>query len=177
MKKQILLDCDGVLADFVTASLELHGKTFEDANVDKWDYFHDWGVTDREFFEPMGYDFWANIEPFPWAQDLLNVLSKHEVTICTAPILNPECFAAKAEWINKHFDIPFQNIMIGKKKWLMAGNGILVDDSEKNIEKFRAAGGRAYLFPQPYNEAGKRGETPEYFIEYIGRILNGYAND
>ena len=46
----------------------------------------------------------------------------------------------------------FRRYALTPQKHLLAGpNRILIDDNDRNIEAFRAAGGIGILFPQPWN--------------------------
>lgn len=147
----ILLDVDGVLADFVGAALKAHGR---DGPVSRYDFWQDWGITADTFWEPLrGRDFWRTIRPYPWAKVLLAELRKlGTVYIATAPNRDPECIAAKLWWLKRHLNVLSDDVMCGKHKWLMASpSTILIDDGEHNVSAFVAAGGKAILFPQPYN--------------------------
>lgn len=154
MNKTILLDCDGVLCDFVTGSIKAHKKeNFTHDDVKHWSYFEDWGMTAEEFFKGvMGYDFWFNLEPYPWAHELVEKIGVDNFVITTAPTMDPECVQAKINWLYKHFNILMTNIMVGSRKELMARpDVVLIDDSPSNIKKFSEAGGQTILFPQPWN--------------------------
>lgn len=153
----ILLDSDGVMANFVNASLKAHNRPETHNDIHKWNYFLDWGITPAQFWAPMmTYDFWVNIEPYEWAHNLLARLQDiADVTILTAPSShNPHCASAKAEWFRQHFGLTNDDLMVGSKKWLMAKpEHVLVDDSPDNIRMFEAHGGTGILFPQPWNSA------------------------
>lgn len=157
-----LLDCDGVLCDFVTGSIKAHnisGYTHDD--VKHWSFFEDWGMSATEFFDGVkGYDFWFNLEPYPWAHKFVETLGLDNFVITTSPTMDPECVQAKLDWLYKHFNILMTNVMVGSRKELMAKSGMtLIDDSLSNVAKFKLHGGNALLFPQPWNGGEGNWET------------------
>ena len=163
---KILLDLDGVLADFVSATLVRHRRGESHDQILKWDYFTDWGMTDAEFWAPLrGGGFWTGIKPYPWAREFYRKLATlGEVTIATAPNLDPECIPAKIKWVEQHLGVDQDHVMCGRRKHLMASPGtLLIDDGPHNIARHitelaanlegdhELAGRHAILFPQPWN--------------------------
>jgi hypothetical protein len=155
MISHILIDVDGVLADFITASLRVHGQpNFE---VTEWNYFKEMGLSATKFWagiDAHGAAFWADIEPYPWKDHLLQMAQGvAPFTLATSPSLNPLCAAGKIQWMRKHIEESFHDYMIGTRKQLMARPDVLlIDDSDANVARFMDAGGQAVLFPQPWNE-------------------------
>lgn len=157
--RHILLDMDGVIADFMGAILELHGQR---ELADKWpdgeaDYAVVLGMTKDEFWKPvdgLGGRFWAEFPPYPWLNELLTLLRETApFTISTSPSRSAACASAKVEWLREHFQEPlYMDFMIGTQKYLLAKpDVVLIDDQHKNIDQFREHGGQAILFPQPWN--------------------------
>lgn len=151
----ILLDCDGVLADFISAAIKRHKK---DMSVDEWKVWNhheeDWGMTDEEFWIPLkGEDFWYNLEFYPWSKELLNNLQRlGKVTIVTAPTKDPGCFSGKYRWLTEKLNINHDDIIIGRSKHLLANKySILIDDNPRNIMEFVLRGGNGVTFPQPWS--------------------------
>lgn len=154
--KTVLLDCDGVLCDFVSGALAVHGRSHEGHDsVTSWNFFEVWGMTDSEFYsKTKGYDFWFNLKPYDGAVEFYAELSKLTTpVISTAPVMDPECPQAKINWLYHNFGIIMTNVMVGSQKQLMAKpTTLLIDDSPSNVKKFREAGGQAILFKQPWND-------------------------
>ena len=154
MKLEILLDCDGVLADFHKAAAERHGKSPE---INTWWFWQEeWHITTKEFWDKCrGRDFWENMDLLPWATELYHSLYiLGNVTICTAPSNDDECAAGKHAWLRKHFGLRPGESMVTARKYLTSGriNHILIDDSPDGVEKFQSLGGRAILFPRSWND-------------------------
>lgn len=157
----IFLDMDGVLCDFVGAAFKLHGKEFDPCMFPRGQYALEpvLGVTTKEFWtriDEAGQSFWEDLEPYPWAIDLVNALDQFaSVVISTSPSRHSSSYAGKRRWLQKHgmHKIPS---MFGANKFLMSRPGrVLVDDSERNTEMWDLHGGLAVLFPQPWNEADR----------------------
>jgi len=159
----IYLDLDGVLADFTGAACAVHGRPKHLVRGWNW-YRDDWGMSDECFWHPietLGSAFYANyVRPFPWAYELLNDVRRYgHVIILTASPLHPGLAASKVEWIKKHLGaVPVmttcgnRDVRPAYLKGLLAGpESVLIDDSDDNTEVFRRNGGRAILFPQPWN--------------------------
>jgi 5'(3')-deoxyribonucleotidase len=158
----IFLDMDGVLTDFVSATVALHGRAevldawpLGDRNVPAV-----LGISRTEYWrliDEQGASFWAGLAPFPWFEELVALVRQFApMTILTAPSLSPCCLDGKVQWLYNHFPKVrgkrFTDFIIGPQKHLLAQpSRVLIDDAEKNIEDFRAAGGDAILFPQPWN--------------------------
>jgi len=74
-----------------------------------------------------------------------------EVTILSAPSWDPDCSRQKYQWLQKHLKIKSEKVIMGNRKELLAGNGILIDDSLNNVNRFKMAGGDAILIPSTWN--------------------------
>lgn len=155
MIEQILLDQDGVLADFHTACLTAHGRQdlIHGWPEGRWDMDGVMLMSPSEWWKPLdNYGFWRNVRPYPGARSFYNELrSRAPVTICTSPSESADCAKAKIEWLREHIDAKVK-YMIGSQKWLMGKpQNLLVDDYDRNVDMFREAGGMAYLLPRVWN--------------------------
>lgn len=159
---RFILDMDGVLADFIESALrELNTVYNKNVSVKeyardfgKWEICDYYGIPEEDFWYIVNNtpDFWLNIKPYPWTKSLYNKLSKlGEVTVVSSPSASPTSVLQKLLWLKKHLDISPGNCFIGGRKYLMAGNGILIDDYHVNIDKFERAGGHGILVPSNWN--------------------------
>lgn len=151
----ILLDMDGVLANFVKATSAAHGREYLPESITQFNMAELWGLSAEEFWSPLsGALFWEDIEPYPWAEELLSELRAiAPVTICTAPSRDPHCAGGKLAWLKRELKIKPHEVVLCNKKYLLARpSNILIDDSDSKIKAFGSQGGRTILFPQPWNE-------------------------
>lgn len=174
--EHILLDMDGVLVDFSGAACALHGKP--GTEILSWDMWNYLGLeTEDDFWgkiDAVGVDFWTGLNKYPWFDQLFALLSGYPWTIATTPSKDPTSAYGKRVWLGQQFGRDFTNYMLGKQKHLLAKPGVLlIDDSDKNIRLFREAGGKAILFPQPWNH--NRSLTGDR-IEYVRSQLNIYRS-
>lgn len=171
MIKHILLDIDGVLADFVTGALEIHGRPYH--KVTHWNFFESMGISADEFWRKIdekGIDFWASLKAYPWLMYLVNTVEHFcpDWTLATSPSIHHSCYAGKRLWVQRQFGKYFTRCMIGSQKHLMSREGVvLIDDSDDNCRKFMEKGeGISILFPQPWNKLSYI-EDPEEKINYV----------
>lgn len=154
MIKNILLDCDGVLADFWEGAYKAHNRPYNVDEVKHWDFWETWGITAEEFWEPLrGEAFWDGLPKYPWSDKLYDELCElGRVVIVTSPSNCPYASTGKTKWLQRNFGVRPKDIFIGGNKDLMARpSNLLIDDYPVNIEKFKAEGGHTILFPQPWN--------------------------
>lgn len=178
----ILLDMDGVIADFVGSAIRLFGR--EDLlstwPCGQWCIAKALGISEVDFWgkiDVRGRHFWERLDFYPWAFRLTGMLTSFAPwTICTSPSHHPESLAGKLAWLHSCFGFPFRNYFMGSAKHLFARPGtVLVDDSDKNVSDFQAAGGKSILFPQPWNAlyAIQMGEDK---LDYVERQLREIAS-
>lgn len=162
MSYKILLDMDGVLADFYGYAMKLHGiETWPAPSKRGVDQLL--GISRDEFWNlTYGLDanFWLNIEPYPYAREFVDLLSKLPLTtlyVLSRPTNHGRCHQHKFEWIKKYFPELTENVMLARDKSLCArSNHLLIDDDEDNTIPFQIHGGKSLLFPQIWNS----GQTP-----------------
>src|SRR5579871_6427857 len=100
---------DGVLTDFVTAVVQLHGRE---------DLIADWPNGERDIpkilqlsrseywkvIDAQGAEFWASLKPFHWFSELVALVREYgPMTILSAPSLSPACLEGKVRWLYSHF--------------------------------------------------------------------------
>lgn len=156
---KVLLDIDGVLADFVGGACRLHGVDNpydKQENLGHYEIQDLIGISGPPFWDPMGEEFWAGLDVYPWAHQIVHDLEAlyglDNICLLTSPVRTPGCTRGKMHWIETHFPMLDRQFLIGPMKEVCAhGNSILFDDSESNCHKFRKAGGRAFLVPGRWN--------------------------
>lgn len=167
---RICLDVDGVLVDFVGGAAKL--LNYDPAVVTCWDYYPLIGKTEDEFWRAIdsaGSDFWHDLPIYPWAIKLIEDCRSTAPTILlTSPSQCPSSAHGKLRWIQSHLGRRFRDYLIGAKKEFCARpDTILIDDSDANYRKFEEHGGRAILFPRPWNQNRLIAEPYSFVLEQL----------
>ena len=160
--ERILLDMDGVLADYYAGICREFGHV-------PWPYRcrpGDWNffsgaplcLTNNDVAPHMGREFYAALDPLPDAFELVagcaEMVGERNVYLLTSPWDTDGCHAGKVDWVRKHLPGYLRRLMIGSPKELCSSPGaVLVDDSDVNCAKFAGVRnpGRAVLLPRPWN--------------------------
>ena len=154
MVPQILLDMDGVLADFVGGAAQLYGK---DANlVDCWDFYHKWEMTAEEFWPALGRDFWAGLPLTHECRGIVKLaeglVGAENVCLLSSPCMTEGCMEGKMDWIKRNLPDYRRRFLFGPaKQFATARHRVLVDDSDDNVRSFVKHGGCAVMVPRPWN--------------------------
>lgn len=158
----ICVDMDGVVADFVGAALPLFNEydtiEFWSQNKGKYDIAGILGLSQKEFWDRIEIQpyFWEDILVYPEAGELVNIceryVGKDNIYFLSSPCMSDKCFSGKFNWIETHFP-EYKNrlILCNDKHHFASPNKILIDDSESKVNNFRHHGGKAYLWPKPWN--------------------------
>ena len=158
-KLRILLDLDGICAYWEKSAAHTCGLDYEDKEIrdalkngKRLEKFVGgdskmWPMIDKE-----GEDWWTNLEKLPWTDKLIDLLKQESDDFCilTSPNRNPICASGKIKWMQQYFGETFKDFLIGANKHLCATpDSLLIDDTEKKVNKFREYGGHAFLWPHP----------------------------
>lgn len=177
----ILLDLDGTVLNFIKSALKAHNIDYEETlknwPLGSWHLAEDVLKMDRElFFEKIVNDktFWTDMELLPWGDELYNKLSRlAPVVFCSSPSYDPFSASGKIQRLLAWKGYNFRDYIITPQKHVLAGSGnVLVDDAEKNINRFRNAGGKAVLFPSITNSNYHLADNPvNYTVEMVRNHL------
>jgi 5'(3')-deoxyribonucleotidase len=176
----VLVDVDGLLADFVSSSLRVAGIPLKHDDVRIWDYFlaH---MSETQFRQRIDSTpgYWDDLVPYPWAAELVSMCEAvAPVFFCTDPCGYKGAADAKIEWLIRHgfmgkYD---RNYILTPHKWMQAApNRILIDDSPRNITDFVKHKGIGVLFPQPWNSS-TQGLTHASRMEHVAGSLSAAIN-
>lgn len=154
----IFLDMDGVIADFVSAAIEVCNLPLKHDEVDQWNFFLQY-MTSEEFWQEIDRtpDFWTErVKPYPWASEVVALCeaNANRVIFASAPCNHPQSAEGKIRWLRQHgfMGDDRNDYMLGPDKYLMAKPGrLLVDDNDGNCVSFETEGGQKLVFPQPWN--------------------------
>ena len=173
---KLLLDMDGVLTDFTGYSHCWHGLPYGDSLKDYpyplgvWDIDLLLPIPQKEFWGGLTHQFWSIM---PWTgdeKDLLQLLEEmvgvSNITICTCPCRDVSSVSGKLVWIKKNTPQYSRNYMMTTRKELCAREDtVLIDDRDRNVERFREAGGNAILVPRLWNSAHAHAENSLWHVK------------
>lgn len=191
MKKRVLLDVDGVVANYVdlafSVARDMHGVfgklRYED--LDQWDidrYLYSKLPPGHEYFTA---EFWSrmnepgrifNMNPYPGAVECVKKLMEiSDLYFVTSPTENNATWASERfAWLQKHFRCSRYQIVITAAKHVVSG-AVLVDDKLSNLHSWKLHNrGDALLFEQPYNKTDKwpsRVGSYDALIDYLDVAL------
>jgi hypothetical protein len=168
------LDMDGVLVDFVAGVLKHYGLPPATV-VDTWNFdlelCQKFALSRDAFWQAFGQDFWEGLD---WTADGRHLLTCAEVCfgpenvfLLSSPCRTHGCLEGKNRWVARHLPDYQRRLFLGSAKHAFASaSKVLVDDSDDNVARFRAAGGHAVLVPRPWNQR-RDYDT----VEYVKRSL------
>jgi 5'(3')-deoxyribonucleotidase len=179
---RVYCDLDGPLVNFVKGAFDLFNQEVPEVwPENEWNIENILGVSKKEFWkfiDNAGHHFWANLEPTPYFNDLIKLVSDidPEFHIITSPARNPDSVKGKMIWMQRNLSWSFRRFIFisSESKHHFAGPGrILIDDKPSNIDQWTKAGGNSVLFPCPWNST----EIPEdsRMVEYISSQISKYA--
>ena len=160
-RPRVLLDVDGVLADFLNEFLEfgnsLTGVRYKKEDIKKWDIF---SYFDEEnckkcikYLSDPG--FAAGLEPYEGSKAALEKIKElAELFIVTVPVYSSVTWVyERTMWLKKHFNINSDQIVYTASKELVTGD-IFVDDRPEHVSawKHQNPSGIAILWSQEYNK-------------------------
>jgi len=197
MINTVFLDMDGVLVDFIGKTLVAYrdhrsGLVPDGASEDPFDsieFINSWpagewdvakilGMDDNDFWEMIHTwndgNFWRGLNTYTWSRELVDAATKiGTVRLLTSPSNHPTSYSGKKITRDTYF--PEVPMFLCKEKYLLAASDrLLIDDNDRNVEKFREAGGKAILFPQIWNANYEWKDSP---MVYVGMQLEKLLED
>lgn len=173
---KIFLDMDGVLVDFMRPVMAVHGIRYDMYPVEAgWDIMEAVGIlapekklTVSEFWAPCDRKFWAGLPKTNLCDTLIRTVEGYvgaeNVALLTSAMW-PEAAAGKVDWVMSNYPQYQSRLIMGTAKEFMAGpDRLLIDDRDKNVEDFRAAGGRAIKVPRPWNTLWRKRLPASYVL-------------
>lgn len=152
---------DDVLLDTTDYLIKWHKKKFpfyKAENCGSREVHTLLDMTWQECWGDLPTEFWESIPFCPWGRDVIKLCEKYfgdNVYLLTSPIPNGVCSMGKQLWVNHNMPRYKNKLIIGHKKYvIVADDGILIDDSYSNEEKFASAGKSEsfFLFPSYQNK-------------------------
>ena len=166
--KTILLDQDGVLANYSNRLLEIWNEEHPDmpgpplTSMTMFETERHWPAQFQAEVDRIALrqGFFSSLAPLEGAIDGVNYLFRrgYDVRICTAPKRDyRNCALEKFEWVEKHLGFEMTNRVILTRDKTLVDGAMLIDD-KPNITGVRVPTWEHVLFDQPYNRhvAGKR---------------------
>lgn len=194
MSKRVLLDMDGVVADFVGGVCKFFGREnpyttlAEDSRGPcSWGIEKLLGIEPEDFWRPLGYEFWRGL---PLTHDARHIFctalwkfGESSICFCTSPCSTPGCFEGKIDWAKEHFPripIIFTKSTVEKehppKHFLAGKNSVLIDDNTYNVKNFQDAGGYGILIPRYWNSYHKNYDPSSTYVLGLEGELQYFAN-
>lgn len=149
-----MLDIDGVIGDFNRKATEIVGIPYP---PNKWHWYKDAPDGFNILNNACTFDFWKNLGWIHDGHDIFRLVTSlfnpENIFLLTTPMPNVESASGKMAWIYGNLpEYKRRTIIITASKALLAKpNVLLIDDRDKNVDEFRAAGGNAILVPRPWN--------------------------
>lgn len=160
---RLLLDCDGVMADFtgallphIACLLDRRDNPPTDDEITEFDIAAAFGLPPALVYEPVGLaGFCRNLEPYPGAAEGIEVLRKRgvEVRACTTPFDSDHWSRERERWLVEKMGFDRKHIIQVHEKEICAG-AALIDDKTSTLVKWQAEypSARAIQFVRPWNK-------------------------
>ena len=160
-RPRVLLDVDGVLADFLTEFLEfgntLTGKKYKKEDIKKWNIFSYFDEENcQKCIKHLSDPGFANkLKPYSGSIEALEEIKKlAEVFIVTVPVYSSLTWVyERTNWLSRHFNISSDHIVYTASKELVSGD-VFVDDRPEHVSLWKKynPSGVAILWSQEYNK-------------------------
>jgi 5'(3')-deoxyribonucleotidase len=143
-----LLDCDGVLSDFVAPICARYNKPRE--LITGWDIPEALEIDSADMWAFVGAPGYCRSLPVvAGAQDFVEQLrGLGSVTIVTSPVASDQWIPERLAWLKEHFGFKTSDVCVWSQKHRISGD-VLIDDAAHNMETWPRAG---VLVDCPWNQ-------------------------
>lgn len=172
MTLPVLVDVDGVLADFNQPLLDLlndkhhlslTNKDVVDFHIQKG-FAQYWDEECEKLINGKG--FCLNLKILPGAQEGIQALRENgcDIIFTTSPLVsNNYWHNERQKWLEKNFDASYKDVIFAHQKQYVQGR-VLIDDRFKNVKEWAIFNKKpAILFSQPWNEKEAKEEKQAHF--------------
>lgn len=178
-KPRVLLDVDGVLADFLSFSIQtiydLSEQTYTPDQFTEWDLFKTFDPKWKHefYFECSKPGVASYLKVYEGAcQGVAHLKEISDVYVVTAPMRNSLFWYKDRQiWLDKNFGIPHHRLVYTEAKHLCRGD-VLVDDKPENVREWSKENpdGIGLLWDAPYNRL-ERGFTRASSWEDVASVV------
>lgn len=175
-KKQCILDVDGILWDFHRVLAEvidnMYGKHFEIADMSRWDWYED-HMSESQFYKAVDLvheEHQLSNEPFPGADDLLEVLDNKKYEIIVASHRKKGAASTLSAWLMLYLPEVWSGLYAGPDKtFLIKPDSLVIDDNPVTIKYAQEVGARVATLEYPWNASlnVKKFETTKELVDWI----------
>lgn len=164
---RVYLDMDGVLVDLTPIVCEKLSVPYR-PEIFKGDYSLEKvlnlpcepGEIWKHYEYTFDENFWANLpftnDAFCIREAVEKIVDVKNIYLLSKPTGIKGCLEGKQCWINRYLpSFSKKTIFTYNKSFIATTNSLLIDDSDKQINSWRAAGGQAILYPRPWNSQWK----------------------
>lgn len=143
----------------VNEVLEEQNRPKAGGMVEEWGFEHKpWGVS--EFWDAIPSEFWGEIPRSDELAEILDVCVEavgtyDKIVIATSPTLDADSLGHKYRWIRNQLPVRMHreySITPVKKHYGLIPGALLIDDRQDNCVEFQKRGGRAIVWPKPWNQ-------------------------
>lgn len=178
----VYLDCDQVLTDFIAGICAAIGYDYPGTPnwPEEWTYdmFESAGSSREDANKHCNIDFWANLN---WMEDGKRILCQvfkrfrpNEITVLTTPMRNNGSYTGKMIWFENNVPELYDRVipsLVPKEEFAFDFNRLLIDDCQRNVERFIKAGGAAIMVPRPWNQNSKI-FFDDKAVEYVTAMMD-----
>lgn len=188
MRPRVLLDCDGILSDFVGSYLKLlehhTGLVATPEQVTAFDIAASLDLSPEQSSRMKraigdAHGFARNLAVYPGAREGVAKLHRiAEVYIVTSPWnSNPTWTHDREWWLATHFGIPHSRVVHTSAKHLVRGD-VLVDDKTSTLVEWSAEHtyGKAIQWTTPHNRADEWDGWATSSWADLCRMVDAWAN-
>ena len=164
----IFVDLDGVLCDFIGASmfsdefLDLFATSgITEDDITEFNYYRLAGIDDGDWenwlYGKTDADFWANLPAYDDAADLVALVKRFDLQFkYLSHAVNSEAKIGKHSWLKNTLGESSKRLICvdaaeDKARFCTSQNDVLVDDLPSNCRAWQAAGGTAILWGRNWN--------------------------
>ncbi len=159
-KPRVLLDCDGILANFIDPCLEaIHEFTperFTHDDVREWAIEKSLNISkdiwDQAYKRMQRPGFCSSIPLYPGAKEGVAALHKiADVYIVTSPLGGPNWAHEREVWLKDNFNVPASNVASMSSKFIVSGDLFCDDKTSHLIQWSEHQHGVAVRWERLYN--------------------------
>lgn len=151
---RFFIDLNDVLADFKGGACQYFKRPLQEIKHDQ--FYEEWGFTAADYWQGLDrvapYFYREYVRLYPWHAELIQLLSARGglTVVCGPP--STSCFVAdKHNWVLRNIGNNIPIVHCNIYEWLAKPDTCLISASSSEVNCFRAEGGKAVLFPQPWN--------------------------